>query len=109
MVIISRNHLRNVIQQIRNGRAIFEHILGSDCLAKKNGKLGKSSEMGFSISKLKWVRFLYVSSSNTASEKGVYNKNSVGQKKNLIGPTRVHKMKKTHSALKWRVSAGQGI
>ena len=49
--------------------------------------------MGFSISKLKWVRFLYVSSSNIASEKGVYNKNSVGQK-NLIGPTRVHKMKK---------------
>ena len=93
MVIISRNHLRNVIQQIRNGRAIFEYILGSDCLAKKNEKLGKSSEMGFSISKLKWVRFLYVSSSNIASEKGVYNKNSVGQK-NLIGPTRVHKMKK---------------
>ena len=81
MVIISRNHLRNVIQQIRNGRAIFEYILGSDCLAKKNEKLGKSSETGFSISKLKWVRFLYVSSSNIASEKGVYNKNSVGQKK----------------------------
>ena len=37
--------------------------------------------MGFSISKLKLVRFLYVSSSNMASEKGVYNKNSVGQKK----------------------------
>lgn len=84
MVIISRNHLRNVIQQIRNGRAIFEYILGSDCLAKKNEKLGKSSEMGFSISKLKWVRFLYVSSSNIASEKGVYNKNSVGQKKTWL-------------------------
>ena len=36
---ISRNHLRNVIQLIRNGMAIFEHILGSYCLAKKNEKL----------------------------------------------------------------------
>ena len=40
--------------------------------------------MGFSISKLKWVRFLYVSSSNIASEKDVYNKNSVGQKKTWL-------------------------
>ena len=56
--------------------AIFEHILGSYCLAQKNEKLDQS-EMGFSISNLKWVRFLYVSSSNIAFEKGVYNKNSV--------------------------------